>query len=227
MEQFMERANVYEENIKRTWQIVNTLLQEEKLSVDIRKHFDAYISSYEEFRAFLIETRSVEAEQKLFEINQEHVKRLTLYDAKVPRPTRSVRSEHSYRSSLSESIVLARAKAEAAKVKLRMTEEERKIRQEMATISERQEIAMAVLKKEKEQLGIQLSLLAQKKEVAAAEAELQALNEGEPETKPSIVDEELVQKRTAQYIPYFFYIFDHSKYSITLYFFQNNYFLCF
>jgi len=28
-------------------------------------------------------------------------------------------------------------------------------------------------------------------------------------------------------IPYFFYIFDHSKYSITLYFFQNNYFLCF
>jgi len=28
-------------------------------------------------------------------------------------------------------------------------------------------------------------------------------------------------------IPYFFYIFDHAKYSITLYFFQNNYFLCF
>jgi len=28
-------------------------------------------------------------------------------------------------------------------------------------------------------------------------------------------------------VPYFFYIFDHSKYSITLYFFQNNYFLCF
>ena len=52
----------------------------------------------------------------------------------------------------------------------------------------------------KEQLGIQLSLLAQKKEVAAAEAELQALNEGESETNPSIVDEELVQKGTAQYI---------------------------
>ena len=42
-------------------------------------------------------------------------------------------------------------------------------------------------------------MLAQKKEVAAAEAESQALNEGEPETKPSIVDEELVQK-TAQFI---------------------------
>ena len=49
-------------------------------------------------------------------------------------------------------------------------------------------------------MGIQLPLSAQKKEVAAAKAELQALNEGEPETNPSIVDEELVQKGTAQYI---------------------------
>ena len=28
-------------------------------------------------------------------------------------------------------------------------------------------------------------------------------------------------------LPYFFYIFDHAKYSITLFFSQNNYCLCF
>jgi len=43
----MERANVYEVNINRTWQIVNTLLQEKVIS-RYKKTF------YEEFRAFLL-----------------------------------------------------------------------------------------------------------------------------------------------------------------------------
>jgi len=34
-------------------------------------------------------------------------------------------------------------------------------------------------------------------------------------------------KKIIKHLPYFFYIFDHAKYSITFYFFQNNYFLCF
>ena len=201
MAQFEERVALLEAELDKAWTLVLPLLEkEEPPSEDLSSSFKAYLSKYEEVRQFLVDTRTTEANVKLNEIDKVHIDRLQQHDLKAPPPprpkTRSGRSKVS-KSSISESIVLAQAKAAAAKVKVQMSEKQLKVKEEIAALDEKQQVAA----RESEKLKEKLTLLEEQKELAVAEAELQVLQEGEAdEFKPSLMDEGAVKMRTAQFV---------------------------
>ena len=110
----------------------------------------------------------------------------------------SLKSEHSHNSSVSESVhskrsvrshktvsskhshatskvSVAQAKAKAAKVKLEFAKKEADLHMQKAKIVEKDEIATAAANREKTELETKIKLLKNQKAVAAAEAEVEAL----------------------------------------------------
>lgn len=106
-------------------------------------------------------------------------------------PAASRVSGTSTSSKMSSVIAMKRAKAEAARARLEFAELEAGIRKQQAQLVEQEKLSKANVVRKKAELDADLDFLAQKREAAAAEAEVQALesiDDGKPGIKTILLD---------------------------------------
>ena len=124
----------------------------------------------------LVETALRQADTRIRDLSREQAS-VCSKRSKHSKHSRSG-SGSSYRSDYSTGLQL-KAKAEAAKARLKFAEKEAEIKRQQAILDQQQALDAAKVQKEKADVCVDLELLTQKREVAAAEAEAQAFDSGD------------------------------------------------
>lgn len=143
-----------------------------------------------------------EAQRGYHEERSEHSKTKSHSSKATSHSSRSKRSDKS-----SVSMTLKQAKVKAAKVKMEYAKKEADLQMMKATLLEKDEIATAAANRQKSELDTKIKLLKNEKAVAAAEAEVEALESSFMDFRSRASNDKLVyipswnpQQRTAEYV---------------------------
>ena len=200
----------YNLRISEAWKLVETSLKAAKdgdltkaslrslciFEEDINKKIWKYSMIKEDFRQFLLRTKTSTSELNLKSLEQNHddysavvEKLLAIISEQKQSALESMtsvshcHSRTSNKSHFSSLVTLKRAKAQAAKVSIKYAEEELKLRKLKAEIDEKEKLMVAKEKANMEwsraEFEAELHLLSVKKEAATTEAELRVLQEEE------------------------------------------------
>ena len=210
--QEMYDASVVQYNLRisEAWKLVETSLKAAEdgdltkaslrslciFEEDINKNFTKYSMIKEDFRQFLFRTKTSTSELNLKSLEQNHdeysavvEKLLAIISEQKPSALESMtsvshcHSQTSNKSHFSSLVTLKRAKAQAANVSIKYTEEELKLRKLKAEIDEKEKLMVAKekanMERSRAEFEAELHLLSVKKEAATTEAELRVLQEEE------------------------------------------------
>lgn len=223
-EDFQSKVYLYTTELEHAWSVVKKELDKtisfEGKASELKSHEQAVCFNYGEFRIkfnqfhdFLDRTRSEDSNQLLRKLSDQGTQRdkqvnsvlNTLDSRKIDMDNQSQHSHKSKASSSRSSVsskgsLVARAKLEGAKARMRVLEEEIELRKKQALLQEERAITIAKSEREDKEYEANISLLQEKKAIAEAAAETEVYETEQNENEHERVDQNYVNERTSQFI---------------------------